>query len=89
MPSDADLAVARAATSEMLGKGGKTANMPWDDPRTGARGTITPIASAYTHDGGKRPADLAFLGRFAREMVCPLTGKLRGRHDDGYGSSRS
>jgi len=38
---------------------------------------------------GKRPADLAFLGRFAREMVCPLTGKLRGRHDDGYGSSRS
>jgi len=37
----------------------------------------------------KRPADLAFLGRFAREMVCPLTGKLRGRHDDGYGSSRS
>ena len=27
----------------------------------------------------KRPADLAFLGRFAREMVCPLTGKLRGR----------
>ena len=30
---------------------------------------------------GKRPADLAFLGRFAREMVCPLTGKLRGPHD--------
>ena len=51
LPSDADLAVARAAASEMLGKGGKTASMPWDDPRTGARGTITPIASAYTHDG--------------------------------------
>jgi len=49
--SEGDLAVARAAASEMLGKGGKTASMPWDDPRTGARGTITPIASAYTHDG--------------------------------------
>ena len=49
--SEGDLAVARSAASEMLGKGGKTASMPWDDPRTGARGTITPIASAYTHDG--------------------------------------
>jgi hypothetical protein len=32
LPSDADLAVARAAASEMLDKGGKTASMPWDDP---------------------------------------------------------
>ena len=49
--SEGDLALARAAASEMLGKGGKTASMPWENPRTGARGTITPLASAYTQDG--------------------------------------
>ena len=38
---------------------------------------------------GKRPADLAFLGPFAREMMCSLTGNLRGTHDEGYRSSRS
>jgi surface antigen len=51
LPSDADLALARAAASEMLDKGGKTASMPWENPRTGARGTVTPVASAYTQDG--------------------------------------
>ena len=25
--------------------------MPWENPRTGARGTITPLASAYNQDG--------------------------------------
>jgi len=35
----------------MLGKGGKTASMPWENPRTGARGTITPLASAYSQEG--------------------------------------
>ena len=49
--SEGDLAVARAAASEMLGKGGKTASVPWENPRTGARGTITPLASAYSQDG--------------------------------------
>jgi 17 kDa outer membrane surface antigen len=50
-PADSDLAVARAAASEMLGKGGKSTSVPWENPRTGARGTITPLASAYTQDG--------------------------------------
>ena len=49
--SESDLSIARAAASEMLGKGGKTASMPWENPRTGARGTITPLASAYSQDG--------------------------------------
>ena len=43
--------VARAAVGEMLGRGGKTASVPWENPRTGARGTITPLASAYSQDG--------------------------------------
>lgn len=35
----------------MLASGGKDASAPWENPRTGARGTVTPIATAYTQDG--------------------------------------
>ena len=48
---EGDLVVARAAVSELLGKGGKTTSVPWENPRTGARGTITPLASVNTQDG--------------------------------------
>ncbi len=51
LPSDNDLAYARAAASEALAKDGKTTSVPWENPNTGARGTVTPIASAYTQDG--------------------------------------
>jgi hypothetical protein len=51
LPAEADLAIARAAVSEVLTKGGKDTSMPWENPRTGARGTITPLASAYDQDG--------------------------------------
>ena len=37
-----------------------------------------------TRNEGKRAADHAFLVPFAREMVCSLTGELRGTHDDDY-----
>ncbi|MDP2410068.1 MAG: RT0821/Lpp0805 family surface protein [Pseudolabrys sp.] len=50
-PSDADLAYTRAAASEVLRRGGKDASMPWENPASGARGTVTPIASAYTVEG--------------------------------------
>jgi surface antigen len=46
-----DLAYARAAAAEVLAKGGKDSSMPWENPETGARGTVTPIAAAYTQDG--------------------------------------
>ena len=46
-----DLAFARQAASEVLGRGGKDTSAPWENPRTGARGTVTPIAAAYTQDG--------------------------------------
>ena len=51
LPPDGDLAYARAAASDVLTHGGKDASVPWENPRTGARGTVTPIASAYTQDG--------------------------------------
>ena len=49
-PADADLAFAKAAAVDALGRTGAV-SVPWENPRTGARGTITPVASAYTQDG--------------------------------------
>src|SRR5262249_50103111 len=46
-----DLAYAKAAASEVLSRGGKDASVPWENPRTGARGTVTPIAAAYSQAG--------------------------------------
>jgi surface antigen len=51
LPPDGDLAYARAAASEVLKRGKKDASLPWENPHSGARGTVTPIASAYTDDG--------------------------------------
>ncbi len=48
---DSDLAYARAAASEVLSRGDKDASAPWINPKTGARGTVTPLAQAYTQDG--------------------------------------
>ena len=51
LPPDADLVYTRAAANEVLNRGDKDASMPWENPHSGARGTVTPIASAYTQDG--------------------------------------
>ncbi|HTK14175.1 MAG TPA: RT0821/Lpp0805 family surface protein [Xanthobacteraceae bacterium] len=50
-PSDVDLAFARAAAAEVLTRGTSENSQAWENPATGARGTVTPIASAYTQDG--------------------------------------
>jgi len=50
-PADADLVYARAAATQALAIDGKTTSVPWENPQTGARGTITPLAAAYTQDG--------------------------------------
>ena len=51
LPADGDLALAKAAAAEVVGSGVKDASQPWENPQTGARGTVTPIADAYTQDG--------------------------------------
>jgi hypothetical protein len=51
LPTDADLAYASAAAADVLTKGHKDMSAPWENPRTGARGTVTPITSAYTQAG--------------------------------------
>ena len=48
---EGDLVIAKAAAADMLAKGRKDASVPWENPRTGARGTVTPLASAYSQDG--------------------------------------
>jgi surface antigen len=48
--ADGDLAFAKAAATEALGRSGDV-SVPWENPGTGARGTVTPLASAYTQDG--------------------------------------
>ena len=50
-PSEHDLAYAKAAAAVVLASSEKDASQPWENPGTGARGTVTPIADAYTQDG--------------------------------------
>jgi len=49
--AEGDLAIAKKAAAEVLAHGAKDASLPWENPRTGARGTVTPLASAYSQDG--------------------------------------
>jgi surface antigen len=49
--SSDDLAYAKAAASEVLTRTDANASQPWENPGTGARGTVTPVAAAYTQDG--------------------------------------
>jgi hypothetical protein len=51
LPPEHDLAYARAAASQVLARGIKDASQPWENPETGARGTVTPVATAYVQDG--------------------------------------
>lgn len=51
LPPAADLAYTKAAVSEVLTRGQKDDSLPWENPETGARGTVTPIASAYNESG--------------------------------------
>ena len=50
-PAEIDLAYAKAAAAQLLGRPEKNGSQLWENPGTGARGTITAIADAYTSDG--------------------------------------
>jgi len=51
VPTDSDLAFARNAASDILTKGDKDSSQSWENPATGARGSVTPLAQSYTSDG--------------------------------------
>ena len=50
-PTETDLAFARTAASDVLTRGDKDASQPWENPETGARGSVTPLAQAYSAEG--------------------------------------
>lgn len=52
-PTEGDLAFARNAASDVLTKGTKDSSQPWQNPQTGARGSVTPIAQSYTGEKGR------------------------------------
>ena len=56
-PTESDLAFARNAASDVLTKGDKDASQPWENPQTGARGSVTPLAQAYSSDDGRTCRD--------------------------------
>jgi hypothetical protein len=51
LPSETDLVFARMAIVDVLTRGSKQISAPWENPSSGARGTVTPIASAYAKGG--------------------------------------
>lgn len=51
LPPEQDLNFARAAVLDAFGRPGKDASVPWENPQTGARGTVTPLAAAYSENG--------------------------------------
>ena len=53
LPPEADLMFTRRAVSEVMTRGQKDASVPWENPATGARGTVTALASAFTVDNAE------------------------------------
>jgi len=51
VPTESDLAFTRNAASDVLTKGTKDSSQPWENPETGAHGSVTPLAQAYSSDG--------------------------------------
>jgi surface antigen len=49
--SPIDWAIAKSALREVLGRGEAGSSQPWENPTTGARGTVTPVAEIYERDG--------------------------------------
>jgi surface antigen len=56
-PTESDLVFARTAASDVLTKGGKDTSQPWENPETGARGSVTPLSQAYSGDDGRTCRD--------------------------------
>lgn len=61
-PTETDLAFARNAAADVLSKGDKDSSQHWENPQTGARGSVTPLARAYSSEDGRKCRD--FLASF-------------------------
>jgi surface antigen len=49
--SEADLAYARAAAADALGRNAQANSVPWRNPQTGVGGNITPLAASHSEGG--------------------------------------
>lgn len=56
-PTETDLAFARNAATDVLAKGDKDSSQHWENPETGARGSVTPIAQSYAAEDGRKCRD--------------------------------
>jgi surface antigen len=56
-PTETDLAFTRNAASDVLSKGDRDSSQHWENPETGARGSVTPIAQSYAAEDGRRCRD--------------------------------
>ena len=56
-PTESDLAFARDAASDVLTKGTADSSQPWENTRTGAHGSVTPLAKPYARDDGRSCRD--------------------------------
>ncbi|WP_080444732.1 RT0821/Lpp0805 family surface protein, partial [Bacillus cereus] len=56
-PPETDLAFARNAATDVLAKGDKDSSQHWENPETGARGSVTPIAQSYAAEDGRKCRD--------------------------------
>ena len=63
-PTESDLVFARTAASDVLTKGDKDSSQPWENPETGARGSVTPLSQAYASDDGRTCRD--FLASYVK-----------------------
>jgi surface antigen len=63
-PTETDLAFARDAASDVLSKGDKDSSQPWENAETGAHGSVTPLANAYSADDGRTCRD--FLASYVK-----------------------
>ena len=56
-PTDSDMAFVRTAASDVLNRGSKDSSAHWENPETGARGSVTPIGEVYRAETGKKCRD--------------------------------
>lgn len=57
LPTEGDFAFARNAASDVLSRGDKDSSQHWENPETGARGSVTPLAPAYSSEDGRKCRD--------------------------------
>ena len=72
VPSESDLAHARAAAAEAIGREANDSSTPWTNPDSGAGGNITPLGRSYSQ------GDLRCRGFLASYTRGPAQSWLQG-----------